>query len=157
LTTFRVTPRHGDEWSGGISWRDRSGFKNATHRPDLVACHRKGGRIPIEVELAKKSAERLRAILLRHAVWRSGGQTGGVVYVCADQEGLDRIAKHGADIGLARGRGLRIELLETIKAQAVTAHETVRATRLRRDSAAPPPMLAVDGTREEKAEEVGAK
>lgn len=25
-------------WSGEISWRDRSGFKTAKHRPDLVAC-----------------------------------------------------------------------------------------------------------------------
>src|SRR5947209_4869313 len=45
----------GDEWSGEISWRDRSGYKNAKHRPDLIACPRGGGRIAIEVELAKKS------------------------------------------------------------------------------------------------------
>src|SRR5947209_9223694 len=51
----------GDEWSGEISWRDRSGFKTASHRPDLIVFGRKGGRFAIEVELAKKSGQRLRA------------------------------------------------------------------------------------------------
>jgi hypothetical protein len=136
----------GDEWSGEISWQDRSGFKNTKHRPDLIACHRDGGRIAIEVELTKKSAARLRAILSRHAVWRSLGQTGGVLYVCRDEDGCKRITKYAAAVGLGKGRGLRVEQLHTIKAQAVAAHEAVRVTRLCRDSAAPPPMLAVDGT-----------
>ena len=134
----------GDGWSGGISWRDRSGFKNIKHRPDLIACPRDRGRVAIEVELTKKSVERLRAILLLHAVW-TGHQTGGVIYVCADEDGCERVTKHGAHVGLVKGRGLRVELLDTIKAQARAAHEAVRATRLCRDSAAPPPMLAIDG------------
>jgi len=135
-----------DEWSGGISWRDRSGFKNAKHRPDLIARPRGGGHIAIEVELAKKSAKRLRAILSRHAVWRSNGRTGGVVYVCADEEGRERITKQAAGIGLVRGGGLRVELLDTIKAQALAVHDQVRAARLSRGSAAPRPMVAVDGS-----------
>jgi hypothetical protein len=136
----------GDRWSGEISWRDRSGFKNAKHRPDLIACHHDGGRIAIEVELAKKSTQRLRAILWRHAVWRSSSQTGGVVYVCADQEGRERITSVAADAGLVKGRGLRIELLDTIKAQAFAAYEEARARRLCADSAARQPVLAVDGS-----------
>jgi hypothetical protein len=135
----------GDEWSGEISWRDRSGYKNAKHRPDLIACHREGARFAIEVELAKKSTERLRAILSRHAVWRSLRQSRGVIYVCADQEGRERIRKHGASVGLVRGV-LRVELLDTIKAQALAAHEEIRITRVSRESAAAPPMLAVDAS-----------
>jgi hypothetical protein len=134
----------GDEWSGEISWRDRSGFKNATHRPDLILLARTGGRVAIEVELTKKSAERLRAILARHAVWASMRRTGGVIYVCADQDGCKRIAKHGADVGIAKGSGLRVELLETIKDQALAAHQEVRAARHSRRCAATRPVLAVD-------------
>ena len=118
-----------DEWSGEISWRDRSGFKNASHRPDLIVFGREGGRFAIEVELAKKSGERLRAILMRHAVSRSSGQIGGVIYVCADQEGCKRITEHGADVGLVKGGGLRVELLDTIKAQALAGYDEFRAAR----------------------------
>jgi hypothetical protein len=135
-----------DEWSGAISWRDRSGFKNAKHRPDLIACHRGGGHVAIEVELTKKSAERLRAILARHAVWRSLRQTGGVVYVCDDQEGRQRITKHAADVGLVRGGGLRVELLDTIKTQALALYDEARARPLSTDSAARAPMCAFDGS-----------
>ena len=134
----------GDEWSGAISWRDRSGFKDAKHRPDLIVCTPTGGRVPIEVELTKKSAERLRAILLLHAVG-AGHQTGGVIYVCADEDGCERVKKHGAHVGLAKGRGLRVELLDTIKAQALAAYDEPRARRPSTDSAARRPMLAVDG------------
>jgi hypothetical protein len=134
-----------DEWSGEISWHDRSGFKNATHRPDLIALHRAGGRFPVEVELTKKSAGRLRTILMRHAVWRSSRKSGGVIYVCADQAGRERIARHGADVGIARGRGLRVELLDSIKDQALAAGEAVRATRRSRRSTVTHPGLAVDG------------
>ena len=134
-----------DEWSGEISWRDSSGFEEASHRPDLIVLARTGGRVAIEVELTKKSVERLRAILARHALWRTMRLTGGVIYVCADRDGCKRIAKHGADVGIAKGRGLRVELLDTIKAQALGACEEVRATRRSRRSAAPRPVLAVDG------------
>jgi hypothetical protein len=89
----------GDEWSGEISWRDYHGFKSARHRPDLVACRRGGDQVAIEVELTKKSAERLPAILLRHAVWRSRGQTGGVGYVVAEQDGCERIKNYAAYVG----------------------------------------------------------
>ena len=135
----------GDEWSGEIRWRDRSGFKKATHRPNLIVLPRTGGRVAIEVELTKKSAERLRAILSRHAVWAAMRRTGGVIYVCGDQDGCKRIAKHGADVGIARGRGLRVELLDAMKAQSLAACEELRATRRSRRSAATCPVLAIDG------------
>ena len=91
-------------------------------------------------------AARLRAILWRHAVWRSNGQTGGVVYICADHEGRERITSVAADAGLVRGRGLRVELLDTINAQALAAYEEARPRRLCPDSAARRPVLAVDGS-----------
>jgi hypothetical protein len=59
-----------DRLSGEISWRDRRGYNKSSHRPDLVV-PRSRGWVGIEVELAKKSSERLRAILWRYAVWRA--------------------------------------------------------------------------------------
>jgi hypothetical protein len=135
-----------DDWSGEISWHDRGGFKRAGHRPDLIALHRAGGRFAIEVELTRKSAERLRAILMRHAVWRSSRQSGGVIYVCADQEGCERVTERGADVGLVDGGGLRIELLDTIRAQALAAYENVRAARCSRRSARARPVVGVVGS-----------
>jgi hypothetical protein len=110
-------------WSGQVTWRDAKGFHRRGHRPDLVAVHpRSGGGVPLEVELAQKSANRLRAILDLHAAWRSAGKTGGVLYICADTDGCSRIRRVAAHVGLrddvGRG-GLRLELLETIKAQAI--------------------------------------
>jgi hypothetical protein len=118
-----------DEWSGEIRWWDHSGSKKSRHRPDLVARRRTGGQVAIEVELTKKSVERLRAILARHAAWRSGGQTGGVFYVCPDADACERIKKYAAEVGLFDGGGLRLELLDVIKAQALAGYEEIRAAR----------------------------
>ncbi len=135
------------EWSGQISWRDRGGYREATHRPDLVI-HRNGGHVGLEVELSKKSTERLRAILRRHLVWWCGGATGGVIYVCRDVDGCERIRKVGADIGFVGDRpGLRISCSKTIEAQALAAYEQARAARSATASAARQLILAVDGGR----------
>jgi len=115
------------EWAGQISWRDHRGYREATHRPDLVV-HRNGGHVALEIEVAKKSVERLREILTRHLVWRSVGATGGVVYACRDLDGCNRIRTVGADVGFVGTRhGLRVELLGTIKAQAIEARNAMRA------------------------------
>ena len=136
----------GDAWSGEISWRDRSGYRTATHRPDLIVRWPSGGQVAVEVELARKSRERLRAILFRHAVWRSAGQTGGVMYVCGYEDDCQRIVKTGSEVGLAMNRGgLRVELLHTIRYQPLAAFEEKRAERLARSSAAPARMLDVNG------------
>jgi hypothetical protein len=135
-----------DDWSGEISWHDRSGFKKARHRPDLIVLGRDGGAVPTEVELTRKSAERLRAILLCHAVWCSNRQSRGVIYVCVDEDGRDRITEHGAHVGLVKGRGLRIELLDTIKAQARAAYEKGRAARCSPRSAAARPVVGIVGS-----------
>jgi hypothetical protein len=44
-----------------------------------------------------------------------------VIYVCADEDGCERVNKHGAHVGLVKSRGLRVEPLHTIKAQALAA------------------------------------
>ena len=131
-------------WAGEISWRDRRGYNTSSHRPDLVARPRRGG-VAIEVELAKKSAERLRAILCHYAV-RHSTRGSAVMYVCADDELCQRIRRVGGEVGLtSKGGWLRVELLDTLKAQACAGSEAAKSERLLKPSAAPRPMLAVDG------------
>lgn len=106
-------------WRGEISWRDGRGFHRLGHRPDLV-WRSEGARVALEVELARKATARLEAVLGLHARWRAGGRTGGVIYVCADQAGCQRIRELGAQRGLTseRGGGLRVERLDSIREQA---------------------------------------
>jgi hypothetical protein len=82
-----------DGWSGEISWWDYNGHHESRHRPDLVGIRADGRSVAVEVELASKSVERLRAILYRHAVWRAAGKTNGAWYICGDEEGRERIKK----------------------------------------------------------------
>jgi hypothetical protein len=80
-----------------------------------------GRPIAVEVELAPKSIERLRGILLRYAVWRHAGKSNGVYYVCGDEDELKRIRK-AANTGRAfryDDLGLKLLLLDTIKPQAI--------------------------------------
>ena len=115
-------------YAGEISWRDRRGYNTSSHRPDLVA-RPSGGGVAIEVERAKKSAARLRAILSRYAIWRST-KGSAVMYVCADDELCQRVRRVGAEVGLTPGRGgLRVELLDTIKEQALAGYEDKKASR----------------------------
>ena len=52
------------EWLAEVQWIERHGVRRRGHRPDLVGGVGAGGPLlPIEVELAVKSAQRLRAIL----------------------------------------------------------------------------------------------
>jgi hypothetical protein len=106
-------------WRGELSWRDGKGHHRSGHRPDL-AWRTDGGRVAIEVELARKATPRLEAILGLHARWRAGGETGGVIYICADEPGCERIRELAAGRGLTtdRGGGLRVEPLELIREHA---------------------------------------
>lgn len=110
-------------WSGVLRWRDNKGSHQAGHRPDLVWAP-EGGRAAIEVELARKSTPRLDAVLGLHAGWRAAGKTGGVIYVCADQTGCERVRRVAVKHGLSPepGGGLRVETLAHVKAQALKAH-----------------------------------
>ncbi len=131
-------------YAGEINWRDRRGYNTASHRPDLIA-RPDGGGVAVEVELAKKSTERLRAILALHASWRAA-RGGGSIYICANDELCERVRSVGADVGPAiAGSWLRVELLDTVKAQAYAGYEALKSARLAKPSAAPPPMLVVDG------------
>lgn len=133
-----------DRYAGEISWRDRRGYNASSHRPDLVARPSLAG-VAIEVELAKKSTERLRAVLSRYAVWRYA-RGSAVMYICADDEICQRVRTVGADVGITIDDAwLRVDLLQTIKAQAYADYEAAKSGRLSNPSAAPRPMLAVDG------------
>ena len=115
------------EWSGQLTWLDRHSFKRSAHRPDLVG-FMGDRRVPIEVELAPKSKSRLDAILKLHLAWVAAHKASGIVYICGDQEGSRRIERAGERVGLyLSDKYLRIELLDTIKAQTVAAFETARA------------------------------
>lgn len=114
-------------WSGEASWHDAKGFQRRGHRPDLVVTL-SAGDAPIEVELAQKSTERLRAILGLHGTWWRTRKSIGVIYVCADEEGCERIRAVGSRVGLyEHGGGLAILLLETVKTGAVAAVQLARA------------------------------
>jgi hypothetical protein len=115
-------------WRGELGWRDSRGQHRAGHRPDL-AWRIDGGRVAVEVELARKSTPRLEAIINLHARWRASGSTGGVIYVCLDEDGCERVRQLGAQRGLTtdRGGGLRVEPLELIKQDAREASEAREA------------------------------
>ena len=89
-----------------------------------------GGAIPIEVELANKSKPRLDAILGLHLAWIVAHKTDAVIYICGDEEGYRRIERAADRVGVPTSNGvLRIELLETIKAQTRAGFEAGRAQR----------------------------
>jgi hypothetical protein len=130
------------EWSGQLQWQDRNSFKRSGHRPDLVALV--GSGVAVEVELAGKSRPRLDAILGLHASWITSGTSGGVIYICGDEEGQRRVRRSAERVG-SFGRKLRLELLDTITAQAYAGYEAAKSERLSKPSAPPRHMLAVDG------------
>jgi hypothetical protein len=107
-----------------VAWRDSSTFA-------------------IEVELAGKSRPRLDAILKLHDDWILGGNTGGVIYICGDDEGQRRVERSANRVA-PFGRKPRLELLETIKEQTVAAYEAARS-KVTAESAAMAPILGGDG------------
>lgn len=75
---------------------DFRGYHHGRHRPDIVCIYPVGEGVPIEVELQQKSLPRLRGILSMYNDWRFDRRIGGVIYVCGDQDGADRIRQAGA-------------------------------------------------------------
>jgi hypothetical protein len=114
-------------WSDRITWQDSHGRRSASHRPDLLIHLPSGGIAAIEVELARKSTERLRAILGLHDRWRHTGATRGVIYICGDENGIDRIRGLAGQHGFLADGGLRTELLETTINAALSAAQASRA------------------------------
>lgn len=112
-----------DSWRAELEWVERGGMRRRGHRPDLAAGIAAGGSLmPIEVELATKSMVRLKAILGLHASWIAARKTGAVVYVCDNAKLAARVRDQAAQVGLSTERKtLRVELLDTIRAAALTA------------------------------------
>jgi hypothetical protein len=89
-------------WHEEIQWGERDGLRRRGHHPDLIAALAPGGRWPpIEVELASKSVSRLRSILTMHAGWVAARRTDAVIYVCRSQSGVERVLRHGLEVGLS--------------------------------------------------------
>jgi hypothetical protein len=105
-------------WRGELRWRDRSGWRTSGHHPDLLRSI-DGTPVAVEVELARKSGARLAAILELHALWRSQGKTGGVLYVCGSALVCDRVQRIAERHGLTRGTGgLGLRTLAEAQAEA---------------------------------------
>jgi len=112
-----------DGWRGELEWLERDGLRRRGHRPDLLGGYgERGAVLPIEVELAQKSAGRLRAILALHASWVAAGKTSAVIYVCGGPRGRARVQRTAGEVGLSvESKRLRVELLEDIKRAALDA------------------------------------
>ena len=113
------------EWLAEVQWTERHGVRRRGHRPDLIGGTGRGGPLlPIEVELAVKSTQRLRAILGLHARWITTGKARAVIYICATAKVAERVSDEAQQVGLtAEHTTLRVELLDTIRAAAITARE----------------------------------
>jgi hypothetical protein len=112
-----------ERWHVELQWTEREGLRRRGHHPDLAAALSPGGRwLPIEVELASKSANRLRSILAMHAGWIAAQHTDAVIYVCRSQTAVERVLRHGLEVGLSPGdHTLRVEPLAAIRQAALAA------------------------------------
>lgn len=104
------------ELKGKLEWRTRLGVRHSGHGPDL-AVMAPSGVVAMEVELARKSTNRLLAVLTMYWGWFSRRKLTGLIYVCGDQAGAERVEQAAYEAGVPEG-GLRIELLSTIREQA---------------------------------------
>jgi len=110
------------EWHGQLHWRERGETRRRGHRPDLAVQLSEGAVLPIEVELTEKSPARLKAVFALHVEWLMSGPSAGVIYVCASQHLAERVQTAAENAGLSVERHtLRVELLQTIKRQALEA------------------------------------
>jgi len=120
------------EWLAEVQWVERHGVRRRGHRPDLIGgVATNGPLLPIEVELAFKSTQRLRAILGLHARWITTGKARAVIYICATATVAERVSDEARQVGLtAEHTTLRVELLDTIRAAAITARHAHPADAL---------------------------
>lgn len=117
------------EWLAEVRWVERNGVRRRGHRPDLIGGVSAGGPLlPIEIELAAKSTQRLRAILGLHAAWIAAGKARAVIYICATEKVADRVAHEARSVGLSSEHTtLRIELLDTIRTAAIATRRALQA------------------------------
>jgi hypothetical protein len=112
-----VAPRElvaDESWRGVV--KGAAGSRRLLHTPDLVGIV--PGRRPavIEVELARKSKARLRAILGLYYRWIASGKAGACVYVCGNADVKKLVIAQAQQVGLHETDGsLRVEMLEAIK------------------------------------------
>jgi hypothetical protein len=111
-----------DKWRADLHWYEHGETRKRGHRPDLAGRLPDGPLMPIEVELSDKSPARLRAVIALHAQWIDSGRSPAVMYVCANEQIAGHVSDEGASAGLSVEHGtLRVELLETIRQEAVQA------------------------------------
>jgi hypothetical protein len=116
-------------WQGEV--KAAPGSRRLVHTPDLIGIV--PGRRPaaIEVELARKSKARLRAILALHYRWIASGKTGACMYICGNTDVHKLVIAQAEQVGLRAADGsLRVEMLETVKELVrVEARAVPRGTR----------------------------
>lgn len=112
-----------EAWHDELEWRERDGVRRRGHHPDLVGALSVDGRwLPIEVELASKSTNRLLSILRLHASWIVARKTDAVMYVCESHATAARVRRLGGEAGLSsETRTLRVETLGVIRREALAA------------------------------------
>jgi hypothetical protein len=117
-------------WQGAV--KASPGSRRLVHTPDLVGIV--PGRRPaaIEVELARKSKARLRAILALHYRWIASGKTGACVYVCGTIDVHKLVVAEAEQVGQRLVDGsLRVEMLDTVRELVrIEARAVARGTRL---------------------------
>ena len=105
--------------TGKLEWQTGTGWRRATHRPDLTLAI-PGGLVVVEVELQRKASKRLAAVLTMYRSWLGESRVAGVVYVCGNHNIANRVREFSLEAGL-RASATRIELLHSIRAQATGA------------------------------------
>lgn len=98
-----------------LEWQTRVGYRRAGHRPDL-AVQIANGRVAVEVELERKSTQRMHAILVMYRRWIGEGKLAGIVYVCGSERIAERVEKLIHTCGVPSAKR-RVELLDSIREQ----------------------------------------
>jgi hypothetical protein len=121
-----------ESWQGEV--KAAPGARRLIHTPDLVGIVPGHRPAAIEVELARKSKARLRAIMALHTCWIASGKTGACVYICGNKDVHKLVIAQAQHAGLRISDGsLRVEMLETIKQLVREESSSVpRGTRLAR-------------------------
>jgi hypothetical protein len=104
------------ELKGTVQWSTRLNLRRAGHRPDLTAVA-PAGLVAIEVELQRKSTNRMQGILTMYRRWIKERKIGGVAYVCGSGARADRVFELAGEAGIPTSK-LRIELLSDVQEQA---------------------------------------
>jgi hypothetical protein len=127
-TAAWLTVRGAEEWQGPrevlidpelkriVHWSTRVGLRRVGHRPDLTV-RAPAGLVAIEVELHRKSTNRVEAILTMYRRWIAEREIAGVACVCGSEARADRVRELAAKVGIPAG-GLRIELVRVVREEA---------------------------------------